>query len=79
MADPVPEMVERVKQRLDTFDLDSASGFYQEELVKAARAVIEEMRVPTEAMINAACHQYAGGPDGFNDIWQAMVDAALNE
>ena len=43
-----------------------------------ARAAIEAMREPTEAMQNAGSERGWTPPTGAM-IWQAMIDAALNE
>ena len=96
MPDTKPsEMVKRVKDKLSEFDLDGASGFYDEELTKAAQAAIEAMREPTEKMINAKIdtagltRNHDGSTvTGYHppirqpdhiDWWQAMIDAALKE
>lgn len=64
------EMIERVARKL--------AVFYGGPLpVEAARAVIGEMREPTQAMTFAGSD--AGGEPDFAcaTIWQAMIDAAL--
>ena len=50
-----------------------------------ARAAIEAMREPTEAMVQSGCvwfRQYDPDfdplSDNINNAWQAMIDAALN-
>lgn len=45
-----------------------------------ARAAIEAMRVPTEAMVNAGYDVgYSPDPLPTDLVWTAMVDAALKE
>lgn len=58
--------------------------------MEPARAVIQEMRVPTMGMLNAACDigiapdpmntsvTYANGSEA-TEIWHSMIDAALSE
>ncbi|WNV09937.1 hypothetical protein [Tardiphaga sp. 709] len=76
------EMIERVAKAI--YDAFATVGDYEnptkEDIKNAARAAIEAMREPTEAMDAAA---YAA--DGTNmplaitykEAWQAMIDAAL--
>lgn len=58
---------------------------------REARAAIEAMREPTEAMVDAACDVVVGfsgeyddynvylGSHEFNGVWTAAIDAALKE
>lgn len=64
-------MVERVARALRGCD-PSAGASYE----YAARAAIEEMRVPTDEMREAG-HWHAGEDCG--PCFTAMIDAALNE
>jgi len=58
----------------------------QRECLADARAAIEAMREPTEAMYRAAykeqddsaIHNYGAAPT-FDDYWSTAIDAALNE
>lgn len=61
-------------------------GMTDVEASEYARAVIEAMREPTEAMIKPTYDldvywgYYADGrPGGPDDVWRAMLDAALQE
>lgn len=48
--------------------------------MRAARAAIEAMREPTDAMVDAAMDRDLLGYDAPpSSVWQAMIDAALNE
>jgi hypothetical protein len=50
--------------------------------MRAARAAIEAMREPTDAMVDAALSATGIYEDGSNDYlvhYQSMIDAALNE
>lgn len=50
--------------------------------MKSARAAIEAMRLPTEAMVAQADDAYdqcTDTGDFFGFIWKAMIDAALSE
>jgi len=44
-----------------------------------ARAAIEAMREPTEAMMEAAGTGLAGGADRWKHHWRCAIDAALSE
>jgi hypothetical protein len=67
----------------------SLTGIADEVMAKCARAAIEAMREPTEAMLDAgADHMHEAidyslepgeGIDGYHvdPVWQAMIDAAL--
>lgn len=97
--DNVPEMVERVARTLcrakwdrkkwygacsKEARLDWCENKYWPEFVTDARAAIEAMREPTEAMVAAPDHesdycdaQYLQDED-FAGAWDAMIDAALS-
>lgn len=74
------EMIERVaraiEQEIGPQDMDFA---------KIARAAVEAMREPTEAMLEVAQDMYepvgdrAMWPPEPKDAWPAMIDAALTE
>jgi hypothetical protein len=76
------EMVERIRDILwDAHWMDNS-------FTDTARAVIEAMREPTEAMIRAGGNKVSGTPGYFLpddfveeavEIYQAMIDAALKE
>ena len=51
-------------------------GLGNDGAIAVARAAVEAMRVPNEAMEQAAMN--ASEPDIFHD-WQAMIDAILTE
>lgn len=59
-------------------------NLYVESNIEIARRVLTAMRKPSEAMIDGA-EKNAIGDTGFHndvgsvDIWQAMIDAALEE
>ena len=57
--------------RIDTMYVDPK---YFEE----ARAALEAMKEPTEEMISAG-YTLCVGQDNMNDIYQAMIEAALEE
>lgn len=77
-------MVERVAEAIA-----KASGREHEMLMvtpgtlRCARAAIEAMREPTEAMIEKARFEGSawdyGAPGQVREEWYAMIDAALNE
>ena len=96
MTDKVPEMVERVARTVytklvaytytivafgpDAFD--NESEFCKEQMRDWARACIEALRKPTEAMIRAGDKKSLseGAHDcevRVSDIYQAMIDEAL--
>lgn len=75
----VTSMVERVAIAIEEANL-KASG--DEDYTPLARAAIEAMREPTDAMEDAALGATGIYEDGSNDYlvhYQAMIDAALNE
>ncbi len=76
------EMVERVAKVLASRNSDAKWTWY----LNDARAVIEAMREPTEAMCKAQGTNNLGSPDNVSgyldcwsadDVWRAMIDAAL--
>lgn len=80
------EMVERVARAIckarfsnggnaDDDGWDDAPEKFKDEYLAEARAVIEAMREPTNAMMLAA-HQLEHPV--FDDIWETMIDAALS-
>lgn len=83
------EMVERVVRALarvrDEIRDKQPADFPGHEIDRMlARAAIEAMREPTEAMCKKAGNGYARGRgdwyvDGPADVWRAMIDAALND
>jgi len=72
------EMVERVARALSGWLHGSPSW---ESCFPMARAAIEAMREPTEAMVWAgrADHLTVDGEEWSKPIWQAMIDAALED
>lgn len=70
------EMIERVAKAMA-----EAAGFCWENCTQSqwkrdAKAGIEAMRQPTDAMLNAAMWQK--GQQSYADVWQTMIDAALS-
>ena len=73
--------LEKIEEVLNDFDLDGASGFYETNLRKAARAVVEALKnvdydlreLPTEHAFRAA------GYDEALAFWNATLDEILNE
>jgi len=87
------EMIERValamwRQREATFpkftqrmtpdNIDRSSGAWAAMLLQA-RAAIEAMREPTDAMTQAPTFNDMFGPCEAKECWQDMVDEALRE
>jgi hypothetical protein len=84
------QMVERVARAIFRNGIgelvwDSGSDEQHEACFRQARAAIDAMRVPTEAM-KSAPHEAeldiywgyrAEGPGGPEDVWRVMIDAAL--
>lgn len=69
------EMVERVAAAIrESRPLDCYAAYEQ-----AARAAIEAMREPTEAMVGEgkAAPTYGDGVSDIPKVWRAMIDAAL--
>lgn len=59
---------------------EEQSDVYQRMCMVLARAAIEAMRVPTEAMVEEGyCAVPSFGDHNPNAAWRAMIDAALNE
>jgi hypothetical protein len=79
------DMVERVARAIAAagtiVDWDEMSVACQEQFTKEARAAIEAMREPTEAMVDAAWASWEDveGSKGFVGAWQAMIDEALKQ
>ena len=71
------DMIERVARAIGRAELlpDDADRHWKRFEIHA-RAAIEAMREPTEAMCEAADVVECNQPEC---IWQAMIDAALNE
>lgn len=71
------EMVERVAEAL------AKSDKYTSDYTALARAAIEAMREPTEGMTNAAFNielwDQPINEHCAQDVWQTMIDAALQE
>lgn len=100
MSDKETTMVERVARRIwnirreeeDRCDMELEDMGEDHSVWAEARAAIREMRVPTEAMVEAT-EEVVVGYDDFacgdgtlymhhgdaESAWQAMIDAALNE
>lgn len=84
------EMIERVARQIFetnitvylrlSMDFSEQTVSVQEQYRGLARAAIEAMREPTEAMEEAALDvRPLMLPDSPREVWEAMIDAALNE
>lgn len=77
---PAPEMPQwrdTMKDRIAQAIADNLPGARKEDMHYPVQAVLHAMREPTSAMLNAGLDQ----TDALwvEEIWQAMIDAALNE
>lgn len=84
-------MVERVARALHTVDdarsrpdlaveWEACLPVYQKMKLEEARAAIDAMREPTEAMMDASNREWDGRMSyRSSGAWRAMVDAALSE
>ncbi len=69
------EMIERVEDAImEAMNADPKGGSFS----RAARAAIEAMREPTDAMVASVCGTGLC-PSGVADIYIDMIDAALSE
>jgi hypothetical protein len=75
------EMVERIAKVIAAYN---GEGYGAQNFLEDARAVLEEIREPTDAMAEAGGDAYANGnPEdaisryGLKDAWRRMIDAAL--
>ena len=68
-------MIERVARALLVADRSAITPDYYQRM---ARAAIEAMREPTEAMLDAGVN-FRERNARTEQIWQAMIDAALKE
>jgi hypothetical protein len=82
MSDPAPSMVEQVALAIHAIGILAPADHSWEACAQkpafrmAARAAIEAMRHPTEAMVKAAPN--LRDVDFYpSDVWQAMIDGAL--
>jgi hypothetical protein len=66
--------LEQVALAISEFDLDGASGEYEQELMKAARAAVEALRDPSEALFDEG---FPIGDVRPSQIWSDMIDAIL--
>jgi hypothetical protein len=70
-------MLERVAKAI------SCDGFVDDGDRRAARAAVEAMREPTEAMCKAGAHSmdrdYGDDSITADEMWSAMIDAILRE
>lgn len=86
------EMIERVIRAIDeagefTASVNAEGGPYESvnagnmrrRLQNAARAAIQAMREPTEAMAEAGRLQFMCRSEDCYEIWNAMVGAALKD
>lgn len=75
------EMIERARIAVDEA-MGGHDEFDDDDHRRIAQAVIKAMRVPTDAMVEAACTPYrltVRDPGDVEADWQAMIDAALAE
>jgi hypothetical protein len=79
------EMIERVarvlyERSVASLTWDNIHAASQESWRDLARAALEELRNPTEAMIEASNREWDGRMSHRSaGAWQAMIDAALAE
>lgn len=72
------EIMELTADQRRTFHFpDDANGDTCDRARSAAYTIIEAMRVPTEAMINAGKEFAQDDKTDTSDAWQAMIDEAL--
>lgn len=81
--------IEEIERAIDAAILEAAGGQLDARLVKvSARAAVEAMREPTESMMFegattdvgvAHTADYRGRCLTPSHVWQAMIDAILNE
>lgn len=72
------EMFERVMKALQSDNLFPVNDFIAGRL---ARAVLEEMRIPTKAMLKASDSIMGGGFQNSHsdaETWEAMIESALS-
>lgn len=76
MSEKVEQVARIIYERTHAPSLRWEDSEHQPAWRLAARAVIEAMREPTEAMTKAgnACVEWANGAD---DAWEAMIDEML--
>ncbi len=76
-------MIERIAQAIYEAAGDAAEDYEEwcsmPMAEAAARAVLAAMREPTEAMCDAGHLGHYITRDDANDVWRAMIDAALKE
>lgn len=79
-------MIERVARAICSeldYDLDNpAIAQFRGMYLRMARAAIEAMRIPSQAMMDAGdgcCGEYGCGDYRMKQIFSAMIDAALND
>jgi hypothetical protein len=72
------DMIERVARAIADANMEDY-GELKELHDALARAAIEAMRVPADAMLDAACELYLASDHDYRIIYQAMIDAALRE
>lgn len=75
-------MIERVAKAIITAARHGLNQMHPDDAVDYARAALEAMREPTEAMTSIILQQGYGGVDTHEhvaDIWRPMIDTALLE
>jgi hypothetical protein len=74
------EMIERVARAMCDERCDWGCRFVREYWITAARAAIEAMREPTDAMLEFRLFFGSGEACQWAPhVWRAMIDAALGE
>jgi hypothetical protein len=78
------EMIERMAKAMCDAHIpgswQTAEWPQRHHYIDQARAAIEAIREPTQAMIAAACDDFdkrGRGQQSYTHIWQAMIDEAL--
>jgi hypothetical protein len=85
MDDEMSPMQRAERAVLDTiFPVEELSGWTIDNPRDVARAVLQAIREPSQAMIEVGNRHFPDYPEGMpdddpRDCWQAMIDAALSE
>jgi phage-related minor tail protein len=74
MTDMLDRLVRVMAPLVTGQEFDRLAKTHQAPLVAAVRAVLAELREPTDAMLTAG-FQAQWTPDSIREMWQAMVDA----
>lgn len=71
------EMIERVAKAIQSALSEGTPGRDPDRMERIARAAIEAMRDPTEAMIDKGYDHVDYGGTDIEAAWKDMIDAAL--